>query len=289
MIPSTQRTTALPALTALPAPTAPTVPTVPTVPTDGRSIEAEPSQLPQYSFARILGTWAAAALPMAFLAWVVAPRLWTAFDGPSAGPRAIILCLTLGLIWQFLLVAVLVRREQGTLRWSVVKEALWLRAPRSPRTGRRGGWLWLLIVPLVVGIAAKEMLVNIPIPVPADRDLGLLLRSDAGQDFFSGNWTWFALLVTMWVFNTVLGEELLFRGLLLPRMQRACGRWDWVVNGLLFTAYHLHVPWAMPKVLLDTLIVVYPSRRYRSAVLGIAAHSVQSVVFAILVLILVLR
>ena len=67
MIPSTQRTTALPALpalpalTALPAPTAPTVPTVPTVPTDGRSIEAEPSQPPQYSFARILGTWAAAA------------------------------------------------------------------------------------------------------------------------------------------------------------------------------------------------------------------------------------
>jgi hypothetical protein len=37
------------------------------------------------------------------------------------------------------------------------------------------------------------------------------------------------------------------------------------------------------------LIVVYPSRRYRSAVLGIAAHSVQSVVFAILVLLLVLR
>ena len=101
------------------------------------------------------------------------------------------------------------------------------------------------------------MLVNIPIPVPADRDLGLFLRSEAGQGFFSGNWTWFALLVTMWVFNTVLGETA-FRGLLLPRMRRACGRWDWVVNGLLFTAYHLHVPWAMPKVLLDMLIVVYP-------------------------------
>ncbi|HET6668023.1 MAG TPA: type II CAAX endopeptidase family protein [Intrasporangium sp.] len=274
MMPSARPTTAPPALPPLPV---------------GRPTEAEPSQPPQYSFARILGTWAAAARPMAFLAWVVAPRLWTSFDGPSAGPRAIIVCLTLGLIWQFVLVAALVRRERGTLRWSVVKEALWLRAPRSPRTGRRGGWLWLLIVPLVLGIAAKEMLVDIPIPVPADRDLGLFLRSDAGQDFFSGNWTWFALLVTMWVFNTVLGEELLFRGLLLPRMQRACGRWDWVVNGLLFTAYHLHVPWAMPKVLLDMLIVVYPSRRYRSAVLGIAAHSVQSVVFAILVLLLVLR
>ena len=60
-------------------------------------------------------------------------------------------------------------------------------------------------------------------------------------------------------------------------------------EGLLFTASHRHVPWAVPKVLLDRLIVVHPSRRYRSAVPGIAAHSVQSVVFAILVLLLVLR
>ena len=120
-----------------------------------RPIAGGSTELPQYSLARIFGTWAAAALPMAFLAWIVAPRLWRSFDGPSAGPRALILCLTLGLIWQFLVVAALVRREQGTLRWGVVKDALWLRAPRRPRTGRRGGWLWLLIIPLVLGIAAK--------------------------------------------------------------------------------------------------------------------------------------
>jgi membrane protease YdiL (CAAX protease family) len=35
------------------------------------------------------------------------------------------------------------------------------------------------------------------------------------------------------LFNTVLGEELLFRGL-LPRIQGAFGLWDWVANGLLF-------------------------------------------------------
>ena len=55
MIPSTQRTTALPALPALPAPTAPTVPTVPTVPTDGRSIEPDlvifaTGYLPRFEF-----------------------------------------------------------------------------------------------------------------------------------------------------------------------------------------------------------------------------------------------
>jgi hypothetical protein len=43
----------------------------------------------QYSLAKILGIWAAAALPMAALAWV-AGRL----DGPLALPRALLGLLT---------------------------------------------------------------------------------------------------------------------------------------------------------------------------------------------------
>ena len=77
----------------------------------------------------------------------------------------------------------------------------------------------------------------------------------------------------MSVFNTVLGEELLFRGLLLPRMSRTFGRFDWLVNGVLFAAYHLHMPWAMPRILLDSLVLAYPTKRYRSAWIGIAVHS----------------
>jgi CAAX protease family protein len=54
-------------------------------------------------------------------------------------------------------------------------------------------------------------------------------------------------MVTMMIFNTVLGKELLFRGLLLPRMRAAFGRWDWLANGVLFGIYHLHVPWTIPQ------------------------------------------
>ena len=70
-------------------------------------------------------------------------------------------------------------------------------------------------------------------------------------------------------------------------MNGALGRGDWAANGVLFAAYHLHVPWVIPASLLDTFIISYPAKRYRSAWIGIVVHSIQSVFLAILVFTLV--
>jgi membrane protease YdiL (CAAX protease family) len=81
--------------------------------------------------------------------------------------------------------------------------------------------------------------------------------------------------------NTFLGEELLFRGLLLPRMGQAFGRADWLVNALLFGFYHLHEPWVIPNAAVTGALCAYPTRRYRSAWMGIAIHSVEAVFFLV--------
>lgn len=143
----------------------------------GENPASEPSDMaaaagrepPQLRIRGIAAVWAAAALPMALLAWVIAPAIADHLSGPSALSRALIVTLTAGLVWQFVLVMSLVRREQGTLRWSVLRDALWLRAPRAPRTGKRGGRAWLVLLPLVVFFAVEEL-----VPVlshPASRDL----------------------------------------------------------------------------------------------------------------------
>jgi membrane protease YdiL (CAAX protease family) len=248
------------------------------------------SQTKQYSLVKILGIWAAAALPMGALAWVVAPLVASQLDGPVPLMRTLLALLTIGLIWQFVLVMVLVYRERDSLRWSVLKDALWLQRPRSPKTGRVGGRLWLVLIPCVLLFAAEGAIpVLSVIPPAASHDFNVFLGSDAGQAFMSGNWVWFSVIVASFVFNTALGEELLFRGVLLPRMRGAFGRWDWVANGVLFACYHLHMPWVIPSSLVDTFALSYPSRRYRSALIGIAVHSSQSVVFGALILGLVLQ
>ena len=243
----------------------------------------------QYSLAQILAVWAAAALPMGVLAWIVAPSVADRLSGAGDVPmfKALLLVLTAGLVWQFVLVAALVWLEQRSLRWSTLRQALWLRSPRSPSSGRVGGKLWLILIPLVVLFAVEEFIPQVS--VPGDRDVGAFFDTDAGQSFISGNWGWFGLILVLFLFNTVLGEELLFRGLLLPRMNRVFGRGDWAGNGVLFAAYHLHVPWMMPATLLiDTFAICYPSKRYQSAWIGIAVHSAQSVFMAVAILALVL-
>ena len=244
--------------------------------------------IPQYSGRVIAGVWAAAALPMAALAWLISPRLADHLSGSGNVPlaKALIITLTIGMIWQFVLVAILIAREQHTLRWAAVREALVLRKPRSPRSGRVGGRVWLVLIPLILAFAAEELVPMLP--HAENRDLGAFLGTHAGQNFMHGAWGWYGVLLVSFLFNTVLGEELLFRGVLLPRMNGVFGERDWLANGLLFAAYHLHVPWVIPGTLLDTFIIAYPTKRYRSTWIGIAVHSSQSVFFALIGLSLVM-
>jgi membrane protease YdiL (CAAX protease family) len=241
----------------------------------------------QYSLAQILAVWAAAAIPMGVLAWLVAPWLRDQLGGDDPFAQALLICITAGLVWQFVLVLIMVRRELGGLRWSRVREALWLRPPRDPKSGRVGGrvWWWALLFAVLFAVWAA-----VPgIPGPEPRDFADFLDSDRGEDFFRGAWGWFAVLVVLTNFNTALGEELLFRGLLLPRMQGVFGKRDWIANGALFALYHLHVPWRIPFAFVDGIfLLAYPSRRFESAWMGIIVHSTQSVVVTLVVLGLVL-
>ena len=231
----------------------------------------------QYSLAKILGVWAAAAVPMGVLAWVVAPLLRDQLGGRDPLARS-----ALDLPHRGAHLAVRAGpdpRQAGARRTPMVARArrpvAAAAAGSEDRTRRRKG--------LVVGAPLRRprrrlaLAAAPPIPGPR-RDLGDFLGSDRAEDFFSGAWGWFAVVVALAVFNTVLGEELLFRGLLLPRMRAVFGRRDWVANGALFTLYHLHMPWSMPATLVEGIFLkAYPSRRFQSAWMGIIVHSAQSV------------
>jgi membrane protease YdiL (CAAX protease family) len=120
------------------------------------------------------------------------------------------------------------------------------------------------------------------------RDLKNLLDTHRAEHFFHGNWGWFAMLVAVALLAPVV-EELLYRGLLLPRMRAAFGKGDFVASGVLHTIYHLHQPWSMPANLIDSTInQAYATKRFRSTWMGLITHTAPSFVIIGVILSVVL-
>jgi membrane protease YdiL (CAAX protease family) len=258
-------------------------------------------QADQYSLRRILGIWTAAALPMGILGWIVAPGLAAALGSNSVAAMAItrLGALTVGLMWLVALSAIVVYREEGNIRWTTLRRRLRLNTPRDPRTGEPRRRLWLWAIPLLLLVATWGLLLaprvtqvwtslSPLLTEPSGFALGSALASPAGRAQFAGAWGVLALFALNATFN-VLGEELLFRGVLLPRMNRVFGRGDWLANGVLFGAYHLHQPWGMlASVGTGALLYALPAKYFSSTWMSIIAHSGQSVYFLLVILGLVL-
>ena len=237
---------------------------------------------------------------MGILSWIVIPLVAPDFgsDPLGSGVTRIVL-LTLGLVWLFVLSMIIVRREEGDLRWETVKRRLRLNTPREPATGQPRARLWLWVIPFLLAVAVVELLLDSPLEnawvsvfpflaEPQGYSFDAIFQSQEILARLEGAWWFFALFVIQAAFNTILGEEFLFRGVLLPKMEGVFGRSSWVANSVLFGFYHLHVPWVIPNAVITGLLYTYPAYRYRSTWMSIILHSAQSVYIGFLVLGIVL-
>lgn len=258
--------------------------------------EQTDTQTNQYSIWQIVGIWLAAGIPMWILGWVIYPAMSIGMDRARAGLlRLGLLCG--GLIWQFLLAMIILYREEGNIRVETVRKRFWLNNPISPSTGKTDKRLWWLLIPFILLLIALEAAVS-PInsiwtkafpflSAPPGYNATDLFAPDIRPQWI-GAWGLLALTVVLSVFNTFLGEEFVFRGVLLPKMHRVFGKWDWVANGIGFGLYHLHQPWGIPGNILDGLVFAFTGRQFRTNWYPIILHSGQSVLIIVLVLGLVL-
>lgn len=251
----------------------------------------------QYSLARILSIWALAAVPMGILSWIVFPALSPDYrsDPLGAGVTRLVL-LMIGLIWLFILSMIIVRQEEGDLRWETVKRRLRLNTPRDHITREPRSRLWLWVIPFLIAIivwevALKSYVSDLWIAIfpffaePSGYSMAAIFQSQEILARLVGAWWFLGLYVVQAVFNTILGEEFLFRGVLLPRMEGAFGRWSWLANGVLFGLYHVHQPWGIAaSIVSGVLFYALPSWQFRSTWMGIIVHSAQSVYFTFLIL-----
>jgi CAAX protease family protein len=255
------------------------------------------SKADQYTLWQILGIWLAAGAPMWLLGWVAYPALSAGLPPTDAGLLRYTL-LIVGLAWEFVLAMIILYREEGNFRLSTIGRRFRLNHPISPRTGETKKALWWLIIPLIVLVACIDLalrhriadLIGTVFPFlaePKGYDGSAMFAPELrGQ--FVGAWHLLGFFFVQGLFNTFLGEELLFRGVLLPKMQGVFGKWDWVANGVIFGFYHLHQPWGILSSVLTGLIYAFSARRFHTTWFSIILHSGQSVFLLFLILGLVL-
>ncbi len=257
---------------------------------------AQAERSDQYTLWQIFGIWALSAIPMGLLSWVVIPAVSPDFNSDPFGAGIMrISLLTIGLIWLFVLSMVIVWKEEGDLRWATIKRRLRLNAPQDPTTGETRRRLWLWVIPFIIGnivwgVAitpyAEKLWVSIfPfLAEPPGYSSAVFFESQEILQQLVGAWWFFGLFVVFSVFN-ILGEEFLFRGVLLPKMQGVFGQWNWVANGALSAFYHLHQPWTIAgNVIHGVLVLAFPSWRFRSTWMGVIIHSVENVFGGLLII-----
>ena len=81
--------------------------------------------------------------------------------------------------------------------------------------------------------------------------------------------------VTMFVFN-IGGEELWWRGYVLPRQELWFGKMTWVVHGVFWSAFHLFMQpmlWDTVRMAISGVALAYVAQHTKSTWPGIVGHT----------------
>ena len=256
----------------------------------------------QYNLLKIIGLWAAVAIPLGILGWVVFPALAPDWGvDPMGVGLARMGSITIGLFWEFVLAIIIVRSEEGNLRWATVKRRLRLNAPLSLKTGESRPKRWLWLIPLLILHAAAAIYISglldtlsvrvFPFLTPPGEGyvLGEFLMSPEAPTYFAGAWGILVMFIVLVFFN-IFGEEFFWRGVMLPKMKGVFGRWDGVANGVIGGVYHLSQPWQIlgGGIFMWTVFYAFPAKFFRSTWISIILHGSINVLWTVLILRLIL-
>jgi membrane protease YdiL (CAAX protease family) len=202
-------------------------------------------------------------------------QLWS-FTLTAQGPM--ILMLTAALIAY--------QKEGNLFNWQAFKERFRLK----PMTQEM--WNWTVGLIIVMFISDSLLSFTAPwfaslFPPPAHIPAYLNPLTDAAsvsKEYIGvplyGAW-WIVLLRLVILFFNIAGEELWWRGYILPRQELAFGRYTWVLHGLLWTLFHVFWWWNLIVLLPGQLALSYVVQKYKNTTIGIIAHGFLNGLFLI--------
>ena len=255
------------------------------------SLQQKPSDsaVAQYSLAKILFMFTWPALWFMLLAYIIGPLFVPA--GERASTPIFLGVVVLGTGAELTVALILLRREGYKLSISALRERVRLHWPKGWK--KWGLALVVFIIAFALSMLASPLnqwLATVPGFIPpdfwppaSDPRVEISSIADAFPDIgLAGNYLFFVVFFVVVGFFNIVGEELYYRGLLLPKMRGVFGKWDWVVNGILFTLKHVYQRWLFLGLLPGSLSFAFVAGPLGSLPLAMLFHWFANYFFALL-------
>ncbi len=185
-------------------------------------------------------------------------------------------------ILMFILTFIFLKIDGYRLQYNVLTERL-----RLKKLTKKDLWITLLLFIICISTYfllsySSSMLANISIFSPPDffpSEINPLKDKLNNGTFMNyplfGNW-WIPLAYFFgWLFN-ILGEELLWRGYLMPRMELKWKKNAWIVNGVLWWFWHFFWKWNLVILLPTNLLIPLVVQKRKNTLIGIIVHGAMN-------------
>lgn len=121
------------------------------------------------------------------------------------------------------------------------------------RKPTRQDWLWIIGSLIIIGIftAIFQFVVEL-----FYEEVSLQPPFIAFETLDAGRYWIIAAWIPFWILN-IMGEEILWRGVILPRQEISFGRQAWLINAMGWTLFHIAFGWVM-VVLFSPILFILP-------------------------------
>lgn len=171
----------------------------------------------------------------------------------------------LGVFLPLLLIALWLLRQEG---WPLHRQ-LWSERLRfRPMNG--GDWVWAVGTIVVIGALSTLLMQGLSVVVG---DVKHGPEFMAFKPLTPDRYWLLAAWLPFWALN-IMGEEILWRGVMLPSQEKALGRFAWLVHAAGWTLFHIAFGWQLLVILLPVLFLLpYVVQRRQNSWIGVVIHA----------------
>jgi len=172
----------------------------------------------------------------------------------------------LGLFLPMLVLAFLMLRREGL----EIEKLTWEERLRF-RKMNNGDWLWSLAAIVVIGVLSLIIVKLLE---------AIIGKVDSSPSFMyfepltPGRYWILLAWLPYWLLN-IMGEEILWRGVILPRQELVSGKVTWLIHGICWGIFHIAFGWQLLLTLIPMLFIQsYVVQRRKNSWTGVVIHAV---------------